>query len=77
MSLDRGTPWLDSEDLATPPPAFADYIGWSRDRANRTALARFAAEITTRSTPPEQSDEHLLDVSEVWEAMLRGRAGRS
>jgi thiazolinyl imide reductase len=56
--------------LASPPPTFGDYIGWSRDRANRVAIACFAAEIETGTTSPEQSDEHLLGVSELWEAML-------
>lgn len=56
--------------LATPPPTFGDYAVWSRDRANRIALARFAGEIRSGVTPPEQADAHLLTVSEVWEAVL-------
>lgn len=56
--------------LASPPPTFGDYASWARNRANRTALARFAAEIASGVTPPEQSDEHLLGVSELWEAVL-------
>jgi thiazolinyl imide reductase len=56
--------------LAAPPPTYADYVSWGRDRANRIALARFAAEVASGVTPPEQSDEHLLGVSELWEAML-------
>lgn len=56
--------------LATPPPTFSDYVTWARDRANRIALERFAAEIRTGRTSPEQSDAHLLTVSEVWERML-------
>ena len=56
--------------LATPPPTFGDYAGWSRDRANRIALARFATAIASGDTPPEQSDDHLLGVSELWQAML-------
>lgn len=56
--------------LATPPPTFGDLVTWSRDRANRIALARFAAEIRSGVTPPEQSDEHLLTVSELWESLL-------
>jgi yersiniabactin synthetase, thiazolinyl reductase component len=56
--------------LASPPPTFGDYAGWARDRANRVALARFAAEIESGITPPEESDAHLLGVSELWQAML-------
>ncbi|HSY52305.1 MAG TPA: Gfo/Idh/MocA family oxidoreductase [Thermoanaerobaculia bacterium] len=56
--------------LASPPPTFGDYAGWARDRANRIALARFAAEIESGITPPEQSDEHLLGTSKLWQAML-------
>lgn len=56
--------------LASPPPTFGDYAGWTRDRANRVALARFAAEIASGVTPPEESDEHLLGTSELWQAML-------
>jgi thiazolinyl imide reductase len=61
--------------LATPPPSFADYAGWSRDRANRVALARFAAEIATGVTSSEQSDEHLLGTSELWQAMIDWKDG--
>ncbi len=56
--------------LATPPATFGDYAGWARDRANCIALARFAAEIAGGPRPAEQSDEHLLGVSELWEAMI-------
>jgi len=56
--------------LASPPATFGDYVGWSRDHANRIAIARLAGEIETGITPPEQSDEHLLGVSELWQAML-------
>jgi thiazolinyl imide reductase len=52
--------------LASAPPTFGDYAGWARERANRIALARFAAEMRTGVTPPEQSDEHLLAVSRAW-----------
>jgi len=58
--------------LATPPPTFSDYAGWARDRANRIAIARLAAEAATGTTPPEQSDAHLLGVTELWQAMLGG-----
>lgn len=60
-----------SRVLATPPPTFGDLVTWGRDRANRIALARFAAEIRHRVTPPEQSDEHLLTVSQLWESLLQ------
>ena len=56
--------------LASPPPTFGEYVNGGRDRANRIALARFAREVTTRTTEPEQSDEHLLGVSASWEAVL-------
>lgn len=56
--------------LASPPPTFSEYVNGGRDRANRIALARFAREIATRVTEPEQSDEHLLGVSVVWEAVM-------
>lgn len=56
--------------LSTAPPTFGDYAGWARDRANRVALARLAAEIESGATPSEQSDEHLLGVSELWQTML-------
>jgi len=56
--------------LVTPPATFSDYAGWSRDRANRIAIARFVAEIKTGMTPPEQSDDHLLGVTEFWQAMI-------
>ncbi|MEA2338088.1 MAG: hypothetical protein QOE82_2095 [Thermoanaerobaculia bacterium] len=62
--------------LASPPPTFGDYATWSRDRANRVAISRFASEIATSITPAEQSDEHLLGVSELWAATL-GRQPRS
>jgi thiazolinyl imide reductase len=62
--------------LASPPPTFGDYASWSRDRANRVAISRLATEIATGITPPEQSDEHLLGVSDLWAAML-GRQPRS
>lgn len=57
--------------LATAPAAFSDYAGWSRDAANRVALARFAAEIATGITPPQQADEHLLGVSQLWQSLLQ------
>ncbi|MCU1350045.1 MAG: putative Siderophore-like synthase protein [Acidobacteria bacterium] len=57
--------------LASPPPTFADFVNGGRDRANRLALARFAREIATHVTEPEQSDAHLLGVSALWEALLR------
>lgn len=60
--------------LATPPPTFSDYAGWARDRANRVAIARLAAEVATGTTPPEQSDDHLLGVTELWQAMLNAGA---
>lgn len=56
--------------LASPPPTFGEYVNGGRDRANRIALTRFAREIATRTTDPEQSDEHLLGVSALWEAVL-------
>jgi thiazolinyl reductase component of yersiniabactin synthetase len=56
--------------LATPPPTFADFVNGARDRANRIALGRFARAIGTRIVEPEQSDEHLLGVSALWEALL-------
>jgi len=45
--------------LASPPPTYSDYVDWAR-----------AAEVASGATPPEQSDEHLLGVSEVWETTL-------
>ena len=56
--------------LASPPPAFGDYAGWARDRANRVALGRFAHAIATGTTPAEQSEEHLLGVSRLWEQLI-------
>jgi thiazolinyl reductase component of yersiniabactin synthetase len=56
--------------LASPPPTFGEFVNGGRDRANRLALARFAREIASRNTEPEQSDEHLLGVSALWEAVL-------
>jgi thiazolinyl reductase component of yersiniabactin synthetase len=56
--------------LASPPPTFAEYVNGGRDRANRLALARFAREIATGTTEAEQSDEHLLGVSALWETVL-------
>ena len=56
--------------LASPPPTFSEYVNGGRDRANRIALARFARELATRVTEAEQSDEHLLGVSLVWEAVM-------
>jgi thiazolinyl reductase component of yersiniabactin synthetase len=56
--------------LASPPPTFGEYVNGGRDRANRIALARFARELATRTQEPEQSDEHLLGVSALWEALL-------
>lgn len=57
--------------LAAPPPALGDYVNGGRERANGIALARFAAEVHTGVTPPEQSDAHLLGVSAVWEQLVR------
>lgn len=56
--------------LAAPPPSFAEFVNGGRDRANRLALARFAREIVTGIPDPLQSDEHLLGVSTLWEAVL-------
>jgi thiazolinyl imide reductase len=57
--------------LAAPPPAYSQYVTEGRDRANRIALARFAEEVRSGVTPPEQATEHLLGVSRVWEQLLR------
>ena len=56
--------------LAAPPPVYAQYVMEGRDRANRVALARFAEEVRTGVTPPEQATEHLLGVSRVWEQLI-------
>lgn len=55
--------------LAAPPPTLRDHVFAGRERANRIALARFAGEIRSGVTPPEQHDAHLLGVGQVWESI--------
>jgi yersiniabactin synthetase, thiazolinyl reductase component len=48
------------------PPTLHDHLATHRDRANRLALRRLAAEVRTGRRAPEQAPEHLLAVSEAW-----------
>lgn len=54
----------------SPPPSFGEHFFGVRERANRLALARWADQIRTGRTCPEESPEHLLEVSRVWRAIL-------
>jgi NAD-dependent oxidoreductase involved in siderophore biosynthesis len=56
--------------LSPPPPTFVEHFYGVRERANRLALARWADQIRTGRTYPEQGPEHLLEVSRVWRAIL-------
>jgi yersiniabactin synthetase, thiazolinyl reductase component len=56
--------------LAAPPAAYGEHVTTGRDRANSIALARFAEEVRTGVTPPEQTTEHLVGVSRVWEQLV-------
>lgn len=53
-----------------PPPTFGEHFYGVRERANRLALARWADQIHTGRAYPEQSPEHLLEVSRVWRGIL-------
>jgi yersiniabactin synthetase, thiazolinyl reductase component len=48
------------------PPTLHDHLATHRDRANRLALRRLAAEVRTGHRAPEQAPAHLLAVSEAW-----------
>jgi len=51
------------------PPASTTHDGSVRERANRLALDRFAAQIDGGEVPAMQRPEHLLGVSRVWRAV--------
>jgi NAD-dependent oxidoreductase involved in siderophore biosynthesis len=54
----------------SPPPTFGEHFFGVRERANRLALARWADQIRTGRIYPEQSADHLLEVSRAWRAAL-------
>jgi hypothetical protein len=47
-------------------PTLGEHLAGHRDRANRLALRRLAAEVRTGHRAPEQAPEHLLAVSRAW-----------
>jgi non-ribosomal peptide synthetase component F len=73
---DRCIHELFEEQAARAPGAVAVRFGEEsltygelNERANRLALARWADQIRIGRTYPEQSPEHLLEVSRVWRAI--------
>lgn len=56
------------------PPTLGEHLAHHRDRANRLALRRLAAEARTGRRPPEQAPEHLLAVSRAWRQVCDGAA---
>jgi thiazolinyl imide reductase len=60
--------------LLSPPqsPTLLEHLADHRDRANRLALRRLAAEVRTGHRAPEQAPEHLLSVSHAWRQVCDG-----
>ncbi len=65
--------------LLSPPssPTLGEHLAAHRDRANRLALRRLAAEVRTGQRAPEMSPAHLLAVSQAWRQVCDAAGLRS
>jgi thiazolinyl imide reductase len=57
------------------PPTLREHLADHRDRANRLALRRLAAEVRTGHRAPEQAPAHLLAVSRAWRQVCDAMSG--